>query len=220
MGAPDDATPAARVATGVATVVGAGLGLLSAAVRALGRRRPLHPVGRALHGTLRWGPGAAVAGLGVPGHELAVVARRSRSVGLPAPLPDVDGLALRWGPADAPHDVLLASTGTGPLSRFVLTLRRPGVEGTLGSLMPYRSRLGPLVLFAAPEGAPGRWTLRAAVGTQPLHDVGALTLDEESHDTPRRLDPVLHPPAGVTTYGWAAAVRLRPYRAARGGRPL
>jgi hypothetical protein len=52
-----------------------------------------------------------------------VVGRISKGAGLPAGLPDIVGLAWRIPPAPfAPNlwDVLPASAGAGPLSRFLL----------------------------------------------------------------------------------------------------
>ena len=88
---------------------------------AIARRRggkPMHPRGAVLDAVLeRHG---ATPPFGVPWlDEVAtdrVVVRLSRGAGLPAPLPDVLGLAIRLGGDAAPVDLLLSSTGRGPWS--------------------------------------------------------------------------------------------------------
>jgi hypothetical protein len=57
----------------------------------------------------RWG----VPWLDDPGTDVGIV-RFSRAAGLPAPVPDVLGLALRLGAAGRQHDLLLATTGMRP----------------------------------------------------------------------------------------------------------
>lgn len=92
--------------------------VLAAAVRAVGllRRspRPLHPRGVVHRGMLLIDDAGAPGGreLGAPAVVPALV-RVSRSAGLPAPLPDVGGLAVRWWRDGEPQDVLLSSTGPG-----------------------------------------------------------------------------------------------------------
>ncbi|WP_129336134.1 hypothetical protein [Cellulomonas endophytica] len=199
---------------------GAVAAVLARAVRAAGRERPLHPVGTRLVGTVTWTADGAALGLGRAGATEPVEARRSRAAGLPAPLPDVVGLALRWGPPGAPRDVLLASAGTGPVARFLLAPRRPGGEGTLSTLMPFRSRLGPLVLLVVPgrgyAPAQRERLLLGAIGAGPPGVLARLVLEDTGEETDRRFDPVRHRPPSLPTYAWAAALRRAPYAAARG----
>src|SRR6476661_10111092 len=96
----------------------AGGAALAGATRVLSALRrpakPLHPLGTVLTGVLRRHGGAEPSGvpwLDETGED-AVLVRLSRAVGLPAPLPDIFGLALRMSTADGrPADLLLATTG-------------------------------------------------------------------------------------------------------------
>ena len=57
--------------------------------------------------------------------------------------------------------------------------------------------------------------LVSATAGGPWHRWGRLRASELQRADPR-FDPVLNAPAGLRTYGWAAALRLPAYRAARG----
>lgn len=156
----------------VGRVAGAGLGAASAVGAAVRHDRPLHPKGALLTATVRrhgapvpWG----VPWLDEPGQDEAL-ARVSRSVGLPAPWPDVLGLALRV-PVHAPPtsggrqpvaaqqpqvaDLLFATTGLGTVGRFLLAPRRELAASPLSTLLPYRAPRG-LVVLAATPADPGR----------------------------------------------------------------
>ena len=100
----------------------AGGQLLRAATGVVAARpaaKPLHPRGSVVRGTLRR-TGAAertgAAWLDDAGED-SVLVRQSRAVGLPAPVPDIFGLALRVPTGEGRHgDLLLASTGLGRLT--------------------------------------------------------------------------------------------------------
>ena len=90
----------------IARVVGDALGAAFAVVRKIRRPRPIHARGVVLRGEIRWLPHREPAGLSfvdeAPARPVRVVARVSRSLGLPSPLPDIIGLAVRidanaWG---------------------------------------------------------------------------------------------------------------------------
>src|SRR5690606_32030839 len=105
--------------------------MLASALRSLQRvrsPRPVHPHGVALSGTLRFVTQGSRSGLqfidNPPAAQIAVTARVSRSIGLPLPLPDILGLAIRIPASSGPADILLASTGFGVPSRFWLALHR------------------------------------------------------------------------------------------------
>lgn len=119
----------------------------------LRRGRPIHPRGLVLdatlklHGTSRfWG----VPFLDEPA-EARGVARMSRSAGLPPPLPDVLGIAVRWHPPeragragaegepgrDGDAELLLATTGAGALGRRLLRPATRWAPAFYGSLLPY-----------------------------------------------------------------------------------
>ena len=196
-------------------------GLLSSGAVALGatrdRTKPLHPDGQLRRATItRMGGGArsGVPWLDEPGRDEALV-RLSRGVGLPGPLPDVQGLAIRIDHAGGPADVLLASTGLGRLTRFVLTPTWKPTGRPLTSLLPYRSPRGPLLLAAVPGSMPS-YDLRWAGPVGPWVSFGTLELGEPlGDDTRLSFDPVLNVVPGLAHYGWVTRLREPAYWAAR-----
>jgi hypothetical protein len=207
----------------------AGLGgqVLAAATGALTRLRPtrkgLHPRGelrRARLQVLGSGAGSGVAVLEEAGTSVALV-RLSRAIGTPAPLPDVQGLALRVGAdstaPDQGYDVLFASTGWRVPLRFLLTAGRSVASRPMTTLLPYRSADGPLLLGArfldddvvelAWSRGLGRW-----------HRWARLVLGEAVPGLEVSFDPVLRPPPGLTHYDWVRALREPAYRDARAAR--
>ena len=127
--------------TFVGRALGGGFFLLG---RARGRKA-LHPRGEVLQGVI--GRHGAVGRTGVAWLDEAgtdhVAVRLSRSLGLPAPRPDILGLAVRI-PTELGQfgDVLLATTGTGLLGRYVLLpTRRSGLRAYT-SLFPYKTPVG------------------------------------------------------------------------------
>jgi hypothetical protein len=231
---PPGSSTTALTATAVGAVVG-----LAAAVR---RRKPLHPRGIVFSATLRrfgspraWG----VSWLDEPGEESGVV-RMSRSAGLPSPLPDVLGLAIRSrGPDGALVDLLLSTSGVSRLGRRVLIPSRHAVGPAYGSLLAYKSPRGPVLLAAFPEpgrrvpatgpaledalhSRPAHFTLAAAGPAGPWSPFADLVVGRravtDDRDPDISFDPVLHPVPGLLMYSWAAAVRGAGYSGARGGR--
>lgn len=222
----DPQAPRALRATGLA------LGAVVAAVRRW-RPRPLHPTGTVLTGTLRLDAGDApgAAALGAPAtHQVTV--RVSRAAGLPAPLPDVFGLAVHWTIDDQPQDLLLSATGLGRVTRFLLAPRFRPLGGGFGTLMPFRDLDGrPVLLAAAPAGTRPRGrhgtSTTALVGTDLVllsahpgerwHRLGTLRCGPAVAGDAPRVDPVRHVPGSLATYPWAAALRAPAYLAARTG---
>ena len=203
-------------------------------LRAIRHPRPIHPHGIALRGSLRWLTDRAPAGIDFIDHphtsELPVSARVSRSVGVPAPLPDVIGLALRFETTGRPADVLFASTGFGVPSRFWLAAHRSPSRARLTTLMPLRTPDGP-ILLAARTLEPGNlptdpgalasaldetsWRLKL-YHARPLglwHPFAVMELWREpgAVDTVERYDPVRHPLPGTSTYTWVRRLREPSY---------
>lgn len=235
-------TPHRPVQT-LARAAGLVLGAATSAIRLL-RRRPLHPHGVRLVGTLQPVAGRAPSGLawfdGLTG-PVPVEARLSRGAGLPAPLPDVVGIALQLHGSDGQQvHLLAASTGRGALGRFLLVPRRSASGVFLSTLMPFRGGSGPVVLALETDPEPAlpsdpadiaralegwSWRLRLLHGGMrggwhPLADVVLTHPPRGSVDTGRRSDPLLFAPPGDTIYPWARALRRPAYRAARAGAPL
>jgi hypothetical protein len=205
----------------------------------LARRRsgkPMHPRGTVLDAVLeRTG---AVADWGVPwltgpAREPAVV-RLSRGAGLPAPLPDVLGLAVRVPGGERPVDLLLSSAGRGRWTRF-LPVPRVDAAVAYSSIMGYRSVAGTLRLAAVPEraddmgadpgpvaaGAPGRaFRLLVARGSAAWEPFARLELAGRAGepDPDVRFDAVRNPPPGLFADGAMARFRAPAYAAAREGR--
>lgn len=218
----------------VTTVVGRAMGAGFAALAAVRRPHPIHPHGVVLHGTLRRTGSALPTGIPwideADPEPLPVLARASRSAGVPPPLPDVIGLAVRFQGEAGPADLELASTGFAWPSRFWLLLHRSPSRAHLGSLLPYRSPSGP-VLIAARTRSPGDlptapaalaerleaepWRLRLYVARPRgrWHPFADLELVRE----PGPMDPLLrfdagrHELPGTRQYGWVRRLRQPSY---------
>jgi hypothetical protein len=208
--------------------------------------RPIHPQGVGLAGELtRTGNPDGPSGLDwldAPGTD-DVNARFSRSVGLPARLPDILGLALRVTPSDGGArrttnddgasqasegglaDVLFASTGWQVPGRFLLQPKLDVATATLTTLMPYRGRYGPVLLglrtISLPGGsvASGQWVLGLywAKPAGPWQQCGELRLQAapQPADTALRFNPLDNPPPGAQAYAWTRRLRERSYHAAQ-----
>lgn len=181
------------------------------------REKPLHPVGEMFAGRLVR-PGSETAH-GVPWFDQPgqddVLVRVSRAIGLPGPLPDVYGLALRLRKGQTRYgDLLLASTGWNAATRHLL-LPAWNRESPLSSLLPYRSPVGPVVIGARPIDERGYELCWAEVG-KGWHHLGELTLDDPLPETDEvSFDPILNPLPGLQQYAWVERLRERSYATAR-----
>lgn len=214
---------------------------VAAPIAALARLRsdkPMHPDGAVFDGVLeRSGasPPLGVPWLDAPGRD-DVVVRLSRGAGLPPPLPDILGLAVRVPGERGPVDLLLSTTGLGALSRWVPLPRRDAAV-PYTSIMGYRSSAGTIRIAALPEQAhlsarprpqagevqrrPVSFTLAAAVRAGGWQPFARLTLTEPARplDPDVRFDAVLHPPPGLAAAGPLARFRRPAYAAARAAVP-
>jgi hypothetical protein len=188
-------------------------------------RKALHPRGEVLHGLIdRHGSTGrtGVAWLDEAGTD-DVEVRFSRSLGLPAPHPDILGLALRIPVVPGQFgDVLLATTGTGFLGRYVLLPARQHAVRAYSSLFPYRTMAGPLLLAAIPTaGNPRHFELAHSRPKGPWLSFGTLEVTETAHpdhDPDLSFDPVLNVIPGLDSYDWAARLRRFAYAASRRAR--
>jgi len=201
-----------------ARLLGSALGgVLAVAANAptlLGRRQPLHQRGTTWAGVWRVHAPWPESGVDVLADavSVAVSARTSRAVGLPAPWPDVGGFAVRFPDGAA---LLFASTGLGPRTRRLLAPRRPGGRDPLTMLLPLHTRLGRVDLGARVDGATvrvqtslegGPWVERATVRLAgPVRTVV-------------RFDPLRLPRGLAWSRFWAAA-RRPAYAVARRAAP-
>ena len=210
-----------------------------------GRRKPLHPDGAVLPGTLRrhgapttWG----TPWLDTTGEHEATV-RLSRSAGLPPPLPDILGLAIRVRIDGRDADLLLSTTGRGRVGRFVLQPRADPGRGFYTTLLPYRSERGPVLIAAEAEpprplppdpggvadhiaATPMRFTLSCAGPGGNWERFATLDVGrprqpaDRSVDAEIWFDPVRNPLPGLQMYDAVARIRTRAYASARRARGL
>ena len=210
---------AAAPGAAVGAVLGAGFGV-AARVR---RDKPLHPsrqVGEAVLDLTSPAPELGVPLLGEVGQHSCLV-RWSRSAGVPSPLPDVEGLALRVCDTGEgrPADLLFASSGTGPLSRYVLRLRGPRSHGPLPTLLPVLGATGWLVFLVEPlddDDPPVRWRLAVARGGGAWNPLGTVTATWGS-DEAVRFDPVVNLLPGTGQHPLVRELREPAYARARDG---
>jgi hypothetical protein len=224
----------------LAHVAGRLVGVPLAGLARLRSGKPMHPRGAVFSAVLeRHGSGSA-DGWGVPWLDTAAtqdaVVRLSRSAGLPAPLPDVLGLALRLpSGSGTPIDLLLSTTGRGAVTRLLPAPRRD-TAAVYSSIMAYRSDAGPVRLAALPEaddvpsdpqplaGAIARhglrFTLAAARGLGPWQPFATLTLTAPvpALDPDVRFDAVQNSPPGLVADGPMAHFRAPAYARARAAR--
>lgn len=196
--------------------------------------KPMHPRGVVVPGVLERTGNAAT---GVPWFDRSardeVTVRLSRGAGLPEPWPDLLGFAVRI-PADGrPVDLLLSSTGRGPLGRLVPAARRDG-GGPYSSIMGYRSPGGTLRLAAWAADPvlvptdPGPllealrrrelvFTLAVARGLGRWQEFATLALHAPrgEPDPDVRFDAVRHPPPLLVADGPMARFRAPAYARAR-----
>ena len=213
------AAPVAAVGAAVGAALGAGFGV-AARVR---RDKPLHPsgqVGEAVLDVTSPAPELGVPLLGEVGRHPCLV-RWSRSAGVPSPLPDVEGLALRVrdGGEGRPADLLFASAGTGPITRYVLHLRGPRRHGPLSTVLPVLGATGWLVFLVEPgddADPPVRWRLAVARGSSAWRSLGTVTATW-GFDEAVRFDPVLNPLPGTGQHPLVSALREPAYARARDG---
>jgi hypothetical protein len=212
-------TGAAEAAGALPGVVLGGLFGVVAKVR---RDKPLHPRGQVGDGVLRVTD--PVPWLGIPLLAAEVrrpcVARWSRAAGLPAPLPDVEGLALRIDDPDAAAgaDLLFSSTGTGSVTRFVLAPRLPRSHGPQSTLLPVASRMGAVVFLVTPtddHDPPRRFDLSIAHGGSSWMKVAVVEVDSWGPDRPTRFDPVRNLLPGTEQYPFVRGLREPSYLFAR-----
>ncbi|MFI7481343.1 hypothetical protein ACH9EU_02890 [Kocuria sp. M1R5S2] len=222
--------------------------------------RPIHTVGVGLEGVLtRTGTGASgISWIDESGQD-TVRARFSRSAGFPHGWPDILGLALRCpapvaegtdgspsertdgaagehtgAPVGDCADILLATSGSGRLTRFVPTFHRRVPDGAFTSFMPYRGTNGPVLVAARSlpraEPLPSRPDLfLASIAAEPwsldLHwatplggwrRFGTVVMRPgRPVDQTERFDPLRNVPVGATNYGWTHCLREPSYELAR-----
>jgi hypothetical protein len=143
-------------AAAAAPVVAAGF----CALAALRRRRSLHPAGVGFQGQLlvsNDAPDRPEVALLRPGATYRALLRFSRGAGLPEPLPDALGVAIKLPDAHGPgadQDLLLTRSTSRPLLRRLLFPARSFVRGAFSTALPYEldGERVVLLLVPAPSG--------------------------------------------------------------------
>ena len=214
-------TLAGRLVRGGSSAMGTAL---SATIRAMAAVRPaakpLHPEGVVVTGVLDRRGSAVPSGaawVDEPGRD-EVVVRLSRAIGLPEAVPDIHGLALRVPTPAGVGDLLFASTGWGPLGRFVLTFGGGPESRPLTTLLPYRTAQGPLLLGIRTKDAQVyemSWS-RPRGEWRPFAEL-RLT-DDKAPNQSMSFDPVRNQLPGLTQYAWVRRLREPSYRTARRSR--
>lgn len=185
-------------------------------------KRIFHPRGRAFTGTVVVSGGCWGARVLDEPATHQVVARVSRALGLPSPIPDIAGLAIRFpdlGSSAGPLDVLLATTGGPPGLRHLL-LPEP-IGRTFSSVLPYRTGTGRRLLLGARRSSDATWELLAA----PIHGRwepwGSMTLRSalpEQRSVELRYLPTLGAP-DLQPVKLFRAMRHKSYRQSQAHRP-
>lgn len=190
-------------------------------------RRALHPRGVVVDAVLhREGlhpPSGAAFADEVPADGLAeepVRVRLSRASGLPPPLPDVLGLAMRLTTRDgSPGDLLLSTSAPAPVARHLLVPRRDPWTATYTSLAPFAAPDGPLMVGALPIGDQAfALTVATPRGRWRRFAVLALPSLDGAEDDSVGFDPVLHPLPGLGMPRGLRRLRRDSYAASRAGR--
>lgn len=200
--------------------------VLRAATKVIAARpaaKPLHPRGSVVRGSLRRFSAGVETGsewLDQAGDDQVLV-RQSRAVGLPAPAPDIFGLAVRVPTEGGRNgDLLFATTGLGRLTRFTLTAARSPLGRPLSTLLPYRTPAGAVVLSAVFRDET-TVALAWAIASGAWHPFAELRLHEDRFNeagTPLDFDPVRHTLPGLETYDWVRRLRAPAYNTARRSR--
>jgi hypothetical protein len=206
-----------RLLAAAGAVPGAAIGVALGALAAVRRTKPVHPAGRVGTGVLDVTsprPEFDVPLLATAGSHKCT-ARFSRTVGLPPALPDIEGLALRLDDLEA--DMLFASTGTGRLTRFVITVRQADDHGTQTTFLPVATGSGSLLLRLTPfdqSDPPVGWELSAAHAGSEWKPVGVLRVTWGA-DQPMRFDPVENVLPGTRQYRLVQVLREPAYLLSR-----
>jgi hypothetical protein len=166
---------------------GAVTGTVLAGVSALRRSKSVHPRGtvREATVTIAGGPAAPAAStlLSRPGEHRALV-RFSRSLGLPHPLPDLLGMAIRVLDAygDGAHqDFLLISSADAPVLHHLFVPAAHVRQRPFSSSLPYAAGEDTVLIGALPAGE--RFALAVARPAGRFAAVGHVELGDRLPDT-------------------------------------
>ena len=206
------------------------VGALFGALTRLRGKRFFHPDGTAYESLLRIDPdGPSLARGTVLGREgeYSAVVRLSRGAGVPAPLPDVHGVAVKVhqteGGAGADQDLLLVTSGALPVLRHAL-LPTLGFDGHFSSIVPFRAGkdivlVGARVVDEIGE-RPSELEVVVAAPFGPWLPIGRLLLGRRLGDDEAealRYSP-WHAGGGLEPVGLVNRLRLSAYRSSQAAR--
>lgn len=203
--------PLGVIRDGGAGLGGHALSVLINRIYGRGGARPLHPEGEVLRATWSVTEDAA-APVGVPVCDQqgtwTCVVRRSRAIGLPAGMPDIEGIAVHIG-GPSGGDLLYAGTGSGRVGRHLLVPRVSA--GTCSTLVPMATSTGPLLLRLVPhDTAATTWGLSWSRPGGRWRTFGTLSIDADAAPA-HPFDPVDELPLGLSQYRTMALLRRPAY---------
>ena len=198
-------------------------GAVFGGLSALRRSRIFHPRGTARLATV------TISADDHPLHVLTgthdAIVRTSRGVGLPAPVPDIAGVAIKLlnaHGAGGHQDLLLVSSAAPMGARHLLV---PVVEWAASpcysSLVRYRNAAGERFLVGAAPDGDDALVLSTATVTSPWSVVGSIALGEELDDEASdalRFSP-WHSGGGLTPIGVINRLRRGAYAGSQAARP-
>jgi len=155
-----------------AAAAGPAVAAAFSALAALRRKRSLHPIGIGYQGRLQVSahpPARPAVPLFGAGAAHPALLRFSRGAGLPEPLPDALGVAIKLPDAHGPgadQDLLLTSSSDRPLLRRLLFPARSFLRGAFSTALPYELGGERVVLLLVP--------IRAADGAGDRRSGGAM----------------------------------------------
>lgn len=205
---------------------------LFALIAAVRGERSLHPRGQTLSGTATLHPAGRALAATEGDTDLAVVARLSRGAGLPHPLPDFNGVAVRFVDAHGPgraQDLLLAAAPAAPILRHVIRPAMAFTSSGYSSVLPYRAgdrlvvfRCAPLAvrrLDRVASALPVVLELQVASLLGGWQPAATLTLDTQlPDDRSVRFDP-WNTGDGLQPTGFLNGLRRPAYAASRAAAP-
>lgn len=207
---------------GISDAIGAAIGVGFGAVARLRAAKSIHPRGSVVGALLERLEHRPTGVDWVDRTEpVQVVVRLSRSVGLPAPLPDVLGMAIR-APLDPDGfgDLLLATGARQPVARHLFVPHRDPAQATFTSLLPFSTPVGLRMVAALPVDA-STYLLATSTVQGPFTPFARLLLEAAPGTAPDEaidFDPVAHQLPGLVVPDVLGRLRRPSYLASRAGR--
>lgn len=162
--------------------------------------RALHPRGSVSRATWTVEDPTSALGAALGTGTWPAVVRLSRGLGVPAPLPDVHGVAVRLDHDGERVDLLFS-----------------GTSRAMSTLLPYRSARGLVLLGVRRDGDRG-FVLRERALPGPGRTVGRLDIAGPTGDDGSAYDPYLHQHPALRPVRFLSRLREAAYDGSRRGR--